>query len=154
MEDFILKLIDWFDVIDHLPYKMGRIVVDTKIITRKNLKYFLPVCRCGHQVLSAWPLICTKEHRAVLDCYFYTLLFCQFDDWRPYLFYDFKILFYCLGLVTANKTCNHVDAKFCTCFNQSHQMVNGCLTFLQIRVQSIRIISKRRNLYVLFCCII
>ena len=154
MEDLVFKLIDRFDVIDHLPYKMRRVIIDSEIVAVQNLEHFSPDLRCCHQVLSARPLIRSEQHRAVLDRNFHIIFFCQFDDRRPYFFHQFQILFHCLCLVSSDKCCHHADAQFCACKDYIFQMCNCCRSFFQISVHCVRIKCQRRNVYIFLFAVI
>ena len=109
MEYFILKFIKRADIVDHLPDKVGWIVINAKIITVQDLEDLSPDWRSCHQILSSGPLFLTKKHRAVFNCYFYVTYLCQFYDWWPYFFYKFKIFPYIFGLIPSDKCCDHAN---------------------------------------------
>ena len=127
---------------------MRRIIIDSDIITVKNLKYFSPDHRCCHQVLSARPLISVKKHRTVFNRNAYFLFFCITYNWNPDLFYQFQIFFYGLCLITTDKCCYQINSKFLTCIDHFVQMFYVRSSFFQISIHGVRIECKRRNLNV------
>ena len=67
MENLVLKFVDGLDIVHHLPYEVRGIVIDAQVGRRQPLEYLAPDCRGGHQVLTAGPLVRTKEHGAVFN---------------------------------------------------------------------------------------
>ena len=99
MEDLILEFVKRADIIDHLPDKVGWIIVDAQMVTVQDPEYFSPDWRCCHQVLSSRPLFLAKKHRTVLDGDLHVTFLCQFYDRWPYLFYQFQIFLYIFCLL-------------------------------------------------------
>ena len=107
MEDLIFELIKWADIVDHLPDKMGWIVVDAQMVTVQDPEYLSPDGRCCHQVLSSRPLVLAEKHRAVFDGNLHVTFLSQFYDRRPDLFYQFQVFLYIFGLVPSDKCGDH-----------------------------------------------
>ena len=146
MEYLILKFVERLDIIDLLPYKMGRIIVDSEIVIGQDLKDLSPVCRCRHQILSARPLIFCKEHGAVFDRHFHAFSLCVFQDWRPHFLYFLQVRRHTLVRDPSDKCCDHIYIQHYGRIDQLVEMINITLAFLQIRVHSVRIICKSGNL--------
>ena len=142
MEDFILKLVNWFNVVNLLPDKMGRVIVNTKVWTVDNLENFSPVCRRCHNILSARPFIICEKHRTVFNTDLNALFLCVFYNWRPYFFENLQIFCKCLIWNSSNKCSDHVNIKHCRCIDQFIDVINVGLSFFKIRIHSIWIIAK------------
>ena len=145
MEDLVLELVERFDIVHLLPYKVGRIVVEAEVRARKHLEHFAPVCRCAHDVLSARPLIVGEPHRAVLDADADAFFLRMGKDRSPYFLGDLQVLFNGLARNTADECGDHVDAKKSGSIDQFVQMIDIHGTFFKIRIEGVRIISKGGN---------
>ena len=154
MEDLVPEFIEGLDRIHHLPYKMRRIIVDPQMIAVEDPEHTSPDHRRRHQILAARPLILTKEHRAVFNGDLHTVRLCKTDQRLPYLFHQLKILFHRFRLIPSDKRSNHIDAKLCTCKDHILKMRRRFRPLLQIFIHRVRIVSKGRDLHVIFICVI
>ena len=78
------------------------------IKVRKYFKYFSPVFRRSHQILSSRPFVCSKPHRTVFNSDFYAFFLRIFQDRRPYFFYNFQVFFNIFVRYSSKKCCNHI----------------------------------------------
>ena len=111
MEDLILELVDGLDVVDHLPYEVRGVIVETEIIAGNDREKLSPDCGSCCKILSAGPLVVSEEHGAVLDGNLDALLFCELDDRGPNLLELLDVLFYGLILHSADEGRYHIYAE-------------------------------------------
>ena len=122
---------------------MAGVKVDAEIGRRKNLKKLPEDDGRAHKILPSRPLVFAEEHRAVFNGDSDIVIFREFDNRRPDLFYKLEVFLNAPVLIAADKSRDHVDFQFRRCSDQSLQMGNSRFPFGFIRIQSVRIKSAK-----------
>ena len=142
MENLVLKFVDGLDIVHHLPYEVRGIVIDAQVGRGQPFEYLAPDCRGGHQVLTAGPLVRTKEHGAVFNGYAHAQFLGQLEDGRPDLAHEIEVLLHGLGLVAADEGGHQVHAQPVAGTDDLLEVLHGGGALFQVAVQGVGVVCQ------------
>src|SRR5438093_1481529 len=142
MHDALAEFTNATHIIYLLPDQVRRVVVEPQVRTGNGLENRLPESRGGRQVLSAWPFVLTKQHRAILQTDLHSLALRFVNDVGPDVLKDRPVRFDRFRGVPTDESVYYADVQPGSCPDYLLEMIGHDAPMFRIRIERIGIITQ------------